>query len=72
MHIKALRSNFGDNGAIRKGQVVNVSEDKARQLIRRGIFAPVATAPAKPPAFSPQVLPRPKPATSKPPKVNAR
>jgi hypothetical protein len=86
MLIKALRGNFGDDGHIRKGQVIETNEFRAQQLVASGIFIPVqGAAPdgsgplsrsggqngqAKPPSFSPQVHPQKKP-ISKPSKPNA-
>ncbi len=41
MHIKALRSSYGDHGSVSKGTVIDVPDARAQQLIKRGLFAPV-------------------------------
>lgn len=38
MKIQALRSSYGDNGFVRRGQVIDVPDARAQQLIKRGIF----------------------------------
>lgn len=40
MQIIALRGLQGDYGSVRRGQVVDVDERKAKQLIGRGLAAP--------------------------------
>lgn len=41
MQIKALRSTHGAYGTVRRGQVVDVPDRTAQQLVKRGIFVPV-------------------------------
>lgn len=41
MHIKALRSSYGDYGSVSKGMVIDVPDARAQQLIKKGIFSPV-------------------------------
>ena len=54
MRIKALRSNYGDHGSVRRGQIVDIPDGKAQQLVKRGLFVPVqgkeaaGSAPARP------------------------
>lgn len=38
MKIQALRGSYGDNGRVRRGQIIDVPEKKAEQLIKRGLF----------------------------------
>ncbi len=38
MKIEALRGAYGDYGNVSRGQVVDVRDDKARELIERGLF----------------------------------
>lgn len=38
MFIKALRSNYGDYGSVRRGQIIEVKDPAAQQLIKRGLF----------------------------------
>lgn len=44
MLIKALRGNFGDHGMVRRGQVVDVPDYRAQQLVRRGLYIEVKGA----------------------------
>lgn len=41
MQIKALRGAHGAYGTVRRGQVVDVPDRTAQQLVKRGIFVPV-------------------------------
>lgn len=41
MQIKALRGNFGSQGSIRRGQIIDVPDHQAQQMIKRGTFVPV-------------------------------
>lgn len=53
MQVRALRGATGDYGQVRRGQVIEVPDHRAQQLIKRGLFVPVqmeaaGTAPARP------------------------
>lgn len=41
MQIKALRGVAGDYGNVRRGQIIDVADAKAQQLVKRGLFVPV-------------------------------
>lgn len=54
MQVRVLRGIAGEYGSARRGQVIDVSDFHAQQLIRRGLVTPVlmeaaGTAPARPP-----------------------
>lgn len=38
MLIKALRGSFGDHGMVRRGQIIDVPDPQAQQLVKRGIY----------------------------------
>jgi hypothetical protein len=38
MLIKALRSSFGDHGMVRRGQIIDVLDHQAQQLVKRGLY----------------------------------
>lgn len=44
MLIKALRGNFGDHGMVRRGQVIDVPDYRAQQLVKRGLYVGVKGA----------------------------
>lgn len=52
MKVKALRSFYGNTGSVKRGQVIEVSDYRAKQLLKKGIVT--------------DVLSEPKPAASKP------
>lgn len=41
MQIRAIRGAHGDYGSVKRGQIVDVPDSKAQQLVRRGLFVPV-------------------------------
>ncbi|MCF6111991.1 hypothetical protein [Mesorhizobium muleiense] len=41
MKIKAVRGAHGDYGSVRRGQIVDIADGKAQQLVKRGLFVPV-------------------------------
>ncbi len=41
MKIKALRGAHGDYGNVRRGEIVDIADGKAQQLVKRGLFVPV-------------------------------
>lgn len=41
MLIKALRSSFGDHGMVRRGQIIEVLDHQAQQLVKRGLYEDV-------------------------------
>lgn len=38
MLIKALRGSFGDYGMVRRGQIIDVPDPQAQQLVKRGLY----------------------------------
>lgn len=38
MLIKALRGSFGDFGMVRRGQIIDVPDPQAQQLVKRGLY----------------------------------
>lgn len=55
MQVKALQGLEGEYGSLKRGQIIDISDFRAMQLIRRGLVAPVfveaaGTASARPPA----------------------
>lgn len=47
MKIRALRTLSGEYGLVRRGQVFEAGDNKAKQLIHRGLAAPVEVGGAK-------------------------
>jgi len=46
MQIRALRGAHGVYGTVRRGQIVDVPDHLAQQLVKRGTFVPVQSAEA--------------------------
>ena len=44
MKIQALRGTYGDKGFVHRGQVIDVRDDRAKELIGRGLFVPAQDA----------------------------
>ena len=44
MQIKALRGAFGGYGRVRRGQIIDVADHQAQQLVKRGLFVPVQSS----------------------------
>lgn len=47
MKVRAIRTISGEYGLARRGQVVEIADAKAKQLIARGLVAPVEVASRK-------------------------
>lgn len=41
MKIKALKSSFGDFGNVLRGQIIDIPDHRARQLVERGLYTDV-------------------------------
>lgn len=47
MKIQALRGTYGDKGFVHRGQVIDVRDDRAKELIKRGLFVSAQDAAAE-------------------------
>lgn len=41
MHVRALRGLIGDYGSVRRGEVIEVTDFRGQQLVKRGLVTPV-------------------------------